>query len=53
MITEMYAILVQFVIACLIIIGISGAFIIYFHYYLEKSNNNVVKTNPGTAIIIY
>ena len=56
MIMEMYAILVQytsFVIAFLIIIGISSAFILCFHCYLEKSNNNVVKTNLGTAIIIY
>ena len=56
MIMEMYAILVQytsFVIAFLIIIGISSAFIICFHCYLEKSNNDVVKTNLGTAIINY
>ena len=44
--------IVLFVIAFLIIIVISSAFI-YFHWYLKKSNTNVVNINPGTEAIIY
>ena len=44
--------IVLFAIAFLIIIGIRSAFI-YFHWYLKKSNTNVVNINPGTETIIY
>ena len=41
----------MFVIAFLIIIGISSAFI-YLHWYL-KSDTYITNINPGTATIIY
>ena len=44
--------IVLFVIALLIIIGISSAFI-YFHWYLKKSNIGVINNNPGTETVIY
>ena len=43
--------IVMFVIAFLIIIGISGAFI-YFHWYL-KSDTNITNINSGTETVIY
>ena len=42
--------IVLFVIAFLIIIGISSAFI-YFHSYLKNSSTGVI--NPGTETLIY
>ena len=45
----MYTVL--FVIASLIIIGISSVFI-YFHWYL-KSDTNISNINPGTETVIY
>ena len=42
--------IVLFVIAFLIIIGISSAFI-YFHGYLKKSNTGVVNKYPGTNLL--
>ena len=42
---------VLFVIAFLIIIGISSAFI-YFHQYL-KSDTNITNVNPSTETVIY
>ena len=44
--------IVLFVVASLIILGISGAFI-YFHWYLKKSNTDVISVNPVTETIIY
>ena len=44
--------IVLFVIAFLIIIGISSAFI-YFHWYLKKSSTNIANINPGTETIIH
>ena len=44
--------IVLFVIAFLIIIGISSAFI-YFHWYLKKSSTGVININPGTETVIY
>ena len=41
-----------FVIAFLIIIAISSAFI-YFHLYLNKGNTGVININPGTETVIY
>ena len=53
---EMYTIhtayIVLFVIAFLIIIGISNAFI-YFHWFLKKSNTNITNINHYTETIIY
>ena len=43
--------IVMFVIAFLIIIGISSAFI-YFHWYL-KSDTNITNINSGTETVIY
>ena len=43
--------IVLFVIAFLIIIGISGAFI-YFHWYLKKSNTDVININQGVETVI-
>ena len=43
--------IVLFAIAFLIMIGISSAFV-YFHWYLKKSNTNVLNINPGTETII-
>ena len=43
--------IVLFAIAFLIIIGISGAFI-YFHWYLKKSNTDVININHGTETVI-
>ena len=43
--------IVLFVIAFLIIIGITSAFI-YFHWYLKKSNTGVININPGTETVI-
>ena len=43
--------IILFVIAFLIIISISDAFI-YFHWYL-KSDTNITNINPSTEIIIY
>ena len=42
--------IVLFVIAFLIIIGISSAFI-HFHWYLRKSNTNITNLNPDTETI--
>ena len=42
---------IKFVIAVLIIICISGAFI-YFHWYL-KSDTNITNINPSTEAVIY
>ena len=42
--------IVLFVIAFLIIIVISSAFI-YFHWYLKKSNTGVVDIDPSTETI--
>ena len=44
--------IVLFVIAFLIIIVISSAFI-YFHWYLKKSNTGVVDIDPSTETIKY
>ena len=44
--------IVLFVIAFLIIIDISSAFI-YFHWYLKKSSTNITNINPGTETLIY
>ena len=44
--------IILLVIAFLIIIGISSAFI-YFHWYLKKSNAGVVNINPDTETVIY
>ena len=45
--------IILFVIAFLIIIGISSAFI-YFHCYLKRSNNNAITNiNANTEIVIY
>ena len=41
-----------FVIAFLIMIGISSA-LIYFHWYLKQSYTGIVNINPGTEIVIY
>ena len=44
--------IVLFVIAFLIIIGISSAFI-YFHWYLKKSNISITSVNANTETVIY
>ena len=44
--------IVLFVIAFLMMIGISSAFI-YFYWYLKKSNTFVININPGTETVIY
>ena len=44
--------IVLFVIAFLMMIGISSAFI-YFYWYLKKSNTVVININPGTETVIY
>ena len=44
--------IVLFLIAFLIMIGISSAFI-YFGGYLTNSNIGVININPGTGTIIY
>ena len=44
--------IVLFVIAFLIVISISSAFV-YFHWYLKKSNTGVSNINPGTTTVIY
>ena len=46
------AYIVLFVIAFLIIIGISNAFI-HFHWFLKKSNTNITNINHYTETIIY
>ena len=43
---------IYIVIAFLIIIGISSAFI-HFHWYLEKSSTNITNINPGIETVIY
>ena len=43
--------IVLFAIPFLIIIGISRAFI-YFHWYLKKSNTDVININPSTVTVI-
>ena len=56
MIMKVYVGLVQyivlFVIAFLMMIGISSAFV-YFYWYLKKSNTVVININPGTETVIY
>ena len=42
--------IVLFVIAFLIMIGISSEFV-YFHWYLKNSNTNVLNINPGTEAL--
>ena len=44
--------IVLFVIAFLIIIGISSAFI-YFHWYLKKDNTIITNINRNTETVIY
>ena len=44
--------IVLFVIASLIIIGISSAFI-YFYWYLENNIISVIDINPGIETVIY
>ena len=44
--------IVLFLIAFLIFIGISTAFI-YLRWYLKKSNTCVVNINPSTETVIY
>ena len=44
--------IVLFVVDFLIIIGIGSEFI-YFHWYLKKSNTDVIIINPGTETVIY
>ena len=44
--------IVLFVIAFLIIIGISSAFI-YFYWYLKKSNISITSVNANTETVIY
>ena len=47
----LYSIIVSFVIASLIIIGVSSAFI-YFRWYL-KSDTNIADINSSTETVIY
>ena len=44
--------IVLFVVAVLMIIVISSAFI-YFHWYLKKSNTGIININPDTEAVIY
>ena len=44
--------IVLFVIAFLIIIGISSAYF-YFHWYLKRTDINITNINPKTETLIY
>ena len=44
--------IVLFVIAFLMIIGISGKYF-YFHCYFKRSDTNITNINPDTETVIY